>query len=272
MMALGGRGSWDVPQGFFEHRRRGGGHTEGLSLCGLQSLLLWHAPARGFPGPWCWEPFPSHPREQVPRVTLAAGRSLAFVWRPIPPASSLPRSDGGRRWQAASPTCLTGRARVGAAAATLCLHACPNLPGPCRGTPCCSRQEDPCPWPAVPPCRDSTALPLAQGEIGRQHTAGWGYSEPWHVTQKHTCDRTGSAVGYTATDTLADIQLWMHTDVCRVTVTNTHTQQMHAQRDSYGCSYRNTQCIARAQVHAECVNCRRTHRHTQSYILHYSDV
>lgn len=190
MMSLGERGSWDEPQGFFEHRRRGGGHTEGLSLCGLQSLLLWHAPAQGFPGPWCWEPFPSHRRDQVPRVTLAAGRSPAFVWRPIPPASSLPRSDG-RWWQAASPTCLTGRARVGAAAATRCLHACPNLPGPCRGTPYCSRQEEPCPWPAVPPCRDSTALPLAQGEIWRQHTAGWGYPEPWHV---HTCDYTGSVL------------------------------------------------------------------------------
>lgn len=38
--------------------------------------------------------------------------------RPIPPASSLPRSDGGRRWQVASSTCLTGRARVGAVPGT----------------------------------------------------------------------------------------------------------------------------------------------------------
>lgn len=61
------------------------------------------------------------PREQVPRVALASGRPPVFVPRPIPPASSLPRSDGGRRWQAASPTCQTGRARVGAAAGTRCL-------------------------------------------------------------------------------------------------------------------------------------------------------
>lgn len=116
---LRGRVPWHVPQRFFEHSRRGDWHMEELIVWPLspgssrEALRLPRAsgtgsPSRAIPGS----------RSQGSLYLWARPQPLC---RPIPPASSLPRSDGGRRWQVASSTCLTGRARVGAVPGTRCL-------------------------------------------------------------------------------------------------------------------------------------------------------
>lgn len=110
---------WHVPRGLFEHSRRGDRHMEELIVCALslgtcrEALSLPRASGTGSPP----QAVPGS-RSQGSLYPWAGPQPLC---RPIPPASSLPRSDGGRRWQVASSTCQTGRARVGAVAGTRCL-------------------------------------------------------------------------------------------------------------------------------------------------------
>lgn len=199
-----------MPRVFAEHSGRGRGAQGGTPCLWAAVPAPWaRASPEASQGPWCWEPFPSRPREQVPRVAVAVGRSPAFVPSPIPPASSLPSSDGGRRWQAASPTRLTGRAGLGEPRAPA---PCPDPPGPCRGSPGRSGQEGH-PGPG-PPCGDSAAAPGTRGTgaatlcwvgascaAARHPPARWaaGTRPParW-VTQRqprlHSCRRAQSAL------------------------------------------------------------------------------
>lgn len=140
---------WHVPPGFSGHSRRGDRHTEEL-VCPLPRHMQGSpeaasgagSPSQFFPGS----------RSQGSLYPWAAPQPLC---RPIPPASSLPRSDGGRRWQVSSPTCLTGRARVGAAPGTRCLS---QPAGVLQGSPAAGAAAEVPPAPE-PPCKDSSAPP-----------------------------------------------------------------------------------------------------------------